>query len=355
MPQETLGYTNLVWTCPNCGTRNPGPQKKCSGCGAPQPENVEFEQPAEEKLLTDQAAIDKAKIGPDIHCPYCGTRNPADAKNCSQCGGGLVGGKVRASGQILGATRSGPAAPVNCPACGSQNPADAVHCSQCGAPLPQASVAAPVAQAGAPRRFPPLLLGCLGIILLAICGLAYWVFLRPTTALTGTVQSVAWTRSIAIEALAPVQHEDWRSNVPAGATIVSTSRKFHHSQSEPVAGAEKVCGTPYTVDQGNGTGKVVQDCEYRVYQDWAVYTVKEWKAVDAARLTGSDLNPQWPTLRLNPDQRAGPKNESFQVVFLANDKQYTYVTDNAAEYGQFTSNSRWTLNVRGSNVVSVEK
>ena len=78
MTKKSLGYVELEWTCPNCETRNPGPHKFCNGCGAPQPEDVEFEQPIEEKLITDAEQIARAQAGPDLHCPYCEARNPGD-------------------------------------------------------------------------------------------------------------------------------------------------------------------------------------------------------------------------------------------------------------------------------------
>jgi hypothetical protein len=53
MTRKTVGYVQLEWACPRCETRNPGPQKFCNGCGGPQPPDVKFEQPAQEKLLTD--------------------------------------------------------------------------------------------------------------------------------------------------------------------------------------------------------------------------------------------------------------------------------------------------------------
>jgi ribosomal protein L40E len=87
MSQEVLGYVKMEWVCPKCNSRNPGPQKTCIGCGAPQPPDVQFQQAEQQQLITDQAEIAQAQAGPDIHCPFCGTRNPAGAKTCSQCGG----------------------------------------------------------------------------------------------------------------------------------------------------------------------------------------------------------------------------------------------------------------------------
>ncbi|NJN94563.1 MAG: zinc ribbon domain-containing protein [Anaerolineales bacterium] len=90
MTRKTLGYVKLIWNCPNCGSRNPGPQKTCSNCGTPQPDNVKFEQLPQSELVTDAAEIAQAKAGPDVHCYYCGSRNAASAKVCSQCGADLT-------------------------------------------------------------------------------------------------------------------------------------------------------------------------------------------------------------------------------------------------------------------------
>src|SRR3989337_2565526 len=150
MVKKTVGYVKLEWTCPRCGTRNPGPQKFCNGCGAPQPEDVVFEQPAQERLIEDKAELARAKAGPDVHCPYCGARNPAGAKFCGACGGNLAQGQAREKGRVLGAFRSGPAPKVKCPACGTENLADAGRCTNRGSPLPGTSRGAPSTAATAP-------------------------------------------------------------------------------------------------------------------------------------------------------------------------------------------------------------
>ncbi len=111
MTKKTVGYVKMLWSCPRCATRNPGPQKFCNGCGAPQPSDVPFEQAPEEKLLTDAAEIALAKAGPDVHCPYCNGRNAGNAKFCGACGGDLAGAKARQAGVVAGAFRSQPAAP----------------------------------------------------------------------------------------------------------------------------------------------------------------------------------------------------------------------------------------------------
>ena len=357
MTQETIGYVRLEWTCPSCGTRNPGPQKKCTNCGAAQPEDVRFEQAAEERLLTDQAEVARAAAGPDVHCPYCGTRNQGGAKSCSQCGGDLSGGRARESGRVLGAHRAGPAQPLVCPACGAQNPGTALQCSQCGAALGKPQPQAPPPPA-APARQGRLgiALGCLAILALAACTFFGLVLprLRPAVEVVGQVRAVSWTRSIAIEQLVSVTEEGWRDEIPSGAIVGACTRKPRHTQKDPAPGAEKVCGTPYTVDQGSGYGKVVQDCQYRVYADWCQYQAREWQEVDEAELSGSDLSPRWPQVSLGSDRREGERSEVYQVTFDGDGKTYTYRLRDPAQFARFQVGSRWTLKTRGVTVESVE-
>jgi hypothetical protein len=66
--RRTLGYVENEWTCPNCSTRNKGSVKTCENCGAPQPENVQFELAAEQKIVADAEKVKAAQAGADIHC-----------------------------------------------------------------------------------------------------------------------------------------------------------------------------------------------------------------------------------------------------------------------------------------------
>jgi ribosomal protein L40E len=356
MTRKTVGYVRLEWTCPNCGARNPGPQKTCAGCGAVQPDDVEFEQPLQEELITDEAEIARAKAGPDIHCPYCEARNPADAEVCTQCGGDLTEGAARASGRVVGAHQTGPVEDVPCPACGAPNPATALKCSQCGASMarrkPKSQPAAPTPKKGVgvggiiAAVF--AIVGCLGLIF-------FLVLSNRTSDVIGSVEAVEWTRSIAIEELGPVTHEDWRDQVPSGAVLGTCTEKVHHTQSDPAPNAQEVCGTPYTVDTGTGHGEVVQDCEYQVYADWCEYTVNEWRAINEAVLSGNDANPRWPAPQLTTEQRQGERSERYEIIFDTDGATYTYTTHDPAEFAQCQIGSRWILKVNTFNkVVSIE-
>lgn len=361
MTRKTLGYTQLEWVCPNCDTRNPGPQKVCSSCGMPQPEDVEFRQPAQEKLITGQAQIDQAKSGPDIHCYYCGSRNPAGAKTCSQCGAPLSEGKARKHGQVLGAHRGKPAAKVTCPACGAPNQPDAPRCAQCGASLVQPEPARPKT-AAKPKPGRGMRFGIVGgIILVALIGacVAFFVLLTRTEDTTGRVKNVSWTRQISIEALVPVTREDWRDNIPPGAVISACTEKVHHTEQRPTGQQREICGTPYTVDTGSGFGEVVQDCttedimeSVEVYAESCRYTVEVWQKVDEATLTGNDYNPRWPSPLLKPGQREAERQENYTITFTTQAGTYTYSTHNQNLFNQAQIGTEWILKVNTFNTVT---
>jgi ribosomal protein L40E len=354
MTKETIGYVRLEWTCPNCGSKNPGPQKTCTNCGAAQPEGLQFQQAAQEKLITEEKEIDRAKTGPDIHCGYCGARNPATAENCSQCGADLREGRARESGRVLGAHRAKTAPDVPCPSCGALNPATALECSQCGASMarPEPQPVARPAASGSRLSCGTIaaILGGAAVLILAVV----FILGSRTKDVVGRVQEVSWKRSIAIEALGPVEHEDWRTDVPSQASILSCDSKVHHTQEQAAPNAEKVCGTPYTVDTGSGYGEVVQDCMYEVYADWCKYTVEEWKAADVSELEGQDLAPRWPALQLAADQREGQRDESYKCVFNVDGKILSYAARDVDDFQRCEIGSRWTLEVNTFNhIVSI--
>jgi uncharacterized membrane protein YvbJ len=136
---ESKGFVELEWVCPNCDGRNKGSKKTCGNCGAPQPDNVKFQRAADEKIITDEKSVSAAKAGADIHCGFCGTRNPATAVTCSQCGGDLKEGKARQAGQELQAAAPAPKV-IICTNCGTENPGSERVCKQCGSPLPRAAL-----------------------------------------------------------------------------------------------------------------------------------------------------------------------------------------------------------------------
>lgn len=348
MSQEILGYVKLEWVCPNCGTRNLGPQKVCSGCGAAQPPDVKFEQRQQEEFVEDQELIEKAKQGPDIICPYCQARNPAGTESCLGCGGDLREGKRRESGQVLGALRDKPAADIACPACGTLQPANTSRCTKCGSPMVKPKETVTPQKPGCSSR--TMMLVGLGMLALFIF---FIVMLTRTTELTGQVQSVAWTRAIPILEQRDVTEADWRSQIPSGARVgTCEERPYRMQDSQPSSGRyDKICGTPYTVDTGTGLGEVRQDCQYQVYADYCQYTIKKWVEVDRLTLQGSDLSPKWPDVSLRIGQQEGQRLEAYQVIFSADGKNYKYTTEDYNQFIQFKQGSAWTLKVNSLDAV----
>jgi ribosomal protein L40E len=358
MARKTVGFTHLEWVCPNCGSRNSGPQKTCSGCGVAQPADVKFEQTEHAELLTDQAEIDRAKAGADIHCAFCGARNPAGTQICANCGADLSQGKQHASGEVVGAFETGPMEQKACPTCGALNPANALRCAKCGAPLTRPTTdmvsKAPVQTAGKTKWWLWGGLAVLGLVVVA-CVIFFIMASTNTSQLDGTVQSTSWQRSVTIESLGPVTREVWKSDIPADARVSSCSLKYKSMQDQPAPVATEECGTPYSVDQGNGYSEVVQDCQYRVYEDSCSYTVDEWHQTDQAVLHGTDLNPLWPEPTLISQQRLGDRSEEYLVYFSTAKGPYTYKPSDSSQFSQFKPGSIWYLKLNAFNsIISIQ-
>ena len=342
--RRTVGYIQNEWTCPNCGTRNKGGTKTCENCGAPQPENVQFELPSEQKFVTDENQIKAAAAGADIHCPFCGTRNPATAKTCSQCGGDLVEGKAREAGRIMQAPPPQPKV-VKCANCGVENPGSNSVCSNCGSPLPkivpvQAAVAnvapsSPVAGMNVGKAKPKktnwiLIGGILGF--LALCCVVIGVlFLLPTKSVQATVADVHWETSVPLQEIRAVDHSNERGSPPSGAYDVSC-----HNESQEVCEQK-------TIDKGNGYSEVVEECHTETDQ-YCSYTVDEWTTIQTYTLDGNDLQPVYESPNVSSDQRLGSESEELTVVFSTEDgEQKTYSPDEVSEFQQFQIGSTWTL------------
>lgn len=346
MPQEEVGYVELEWTCKNCGTRNPGTRKTCASCGAALSAQTQFELPAQQELVRDETKLTNAQAGPDVACPYCGTPNPGSATVCKQCGGDLKGAQARTAGGVLGAFDDSPQVEIRCATCGTLNPANATKCKSCGAPLsrPKPQTAPPTT---APAPSIPkvwLIAGILAVILLC-AGAAFFLFRTSDT--RATVDNVNWQRTIALLALSPVRDAAWQDRVPSDATNVRCELKDRRYSDSPEPNSKKICGTPYVIDQGNGTGKVVQDCQYLVQDQYCSFTRLQWTVVDTVAARGTDLTPYWPALNLQNQQREGNRSEDFRVEFVSGSDRYTYNPASAQEFANYKIGSRWKLTVNG--------
>lgn len=354
-PKKTVGYVRLEWTCPNCNSRNPGPLKTCANCGAPQPENVKFERAADEQLVKDEKEKQVAAAGADIYCAFCGTRNPAGAVACSQCGADLTEGKARESGQVMK-----PAAPVSkviCTNCGTENPSSETMCVKCGSPLPRASAAGALVSFGvpmggaepaspkapsAPKKTNWLLIGGIAAALVLCCIAALFIFVFPSSSVQGTVSGVQWQTSVPLQEVQEVRYNNEAGSPPGDAYDVSCRTESRQVCEERV------------VDRGNGYGEVVQEC-HDENTDYCSYTVLEWRTIQTFTEQGGDLFPQYASPNVSEGQRAGDASEDLTVVFDTTEGQITYSPDSVTEFQQFLPGSSWSLKLNAvGNVLSVE-
>src|SRR3989304_3128907 len=127
------------------------------------------------------------------------------------------------------------------------------HAPNVGAPSPAPPAAGPRRRAPPAAKLPLIGLVIGGVVLCVVAVLALFLLTR-TEDLQGQVQGVEWTRSIAVEALGPVQLEDWRDELPADAQAETCSLKFRSTSDEPEPIAPEACGTPSPPDTGGGEG-----------------------------------------------------------------------------------------------------
>jgi ribosomal protein L40E len=348
MAKKKTGYVELYWTCPNCSGENLGSTRICPSCGAPQPKNAEFHQAKTQQIITDADKLKKARSGADIHCGFCGARNPASAVKCSQCGSDLKEGQKRGSaGRVVGAFKAGAAEPIKCPSCGTLNAGERLKCENCGTALSRkVKLEGPAASQAPTGKAVPRLLGILGIGVLLLCAAVYFLFFR-TSEIRGEVVASRWERSVAIEAFGPVEREGWLDAIPVEAEVLSCSERVSSTQDQPPASGayNEVCGTPYTVDSGNGFAEVVQDCQYEVLADYCSYTINDWAAVDTVAESGTGLSAFWPEPNLAEGERLGVQEEDYVCVFDANGERYSFSTDSFNLYRQCEPGSVWVLDV----------
>ena len=335
--RRTVGYVENVWTCPNCGGENKGSVKSCDACGAPQPENVQFHLPSEKKLVKDEAAIKAAQAGADIHCGFCGTRNPATAETCSQCGGDLKEGKAREAGRVMQAPPPQPKV-VKCASCGAENPGSNSTCSNCGAALPKTQAAqpvaptpaAPTAKPAAKKKISPMLIGAI-LGFLAICCIGiYLVFGRTASTVEGTVTSVHWQTNVPVQEVQAVDYSNERGSPPSDAYNVSC-----HDESRDVCEQK-------TIDKGNGYSEVVEECHTETEQ-YCSYTVDEWQTIQTYKRDGIDLQPIYESPNISSDQRIGEQTAEFTVNFSTEKGNIVYSPDTVSTFQQFDVGSTWTL------------
>ena len=345
--RRSKGFVENVWTCPNCDGENKGSVKTCENCGAPQPDDVQFHLPSEQKLVKDEAKIKAAAAGADIHCGFCGTRNPGDAVTCSQCGGDLSEGQARESGRVMQAPPP-PLKVIKCDNCETENPGTNSVCSNCGAALPKPQAAQPVmaktssAVGQSVKKKPTnwkLIGGILGF--LAVCGVVmYFLFGRTVSTVGATVTSVYWETSVPVQELRDVDYSNETGSPPSNAYNVTSY-------------TEEQCETKY-IDQGNGFSEEVEEC---TYTDYYSYTVDEWTTIDTVTRQGNNLQPIYADPTISSNQQLGEKTVIYEITFLTEDgDSKIYSPSKLEDFQKFDIGSSWILGLNTlEGITSVEQ
>ncbi len=410
MARKSIGYVEMVWTCPNCGTKNPGSSRTCSNCGTAMPETTQFEHSVDSKIITDKEKIEEAKQGPDIYCAYCGARNPAGSNVCIKCGASLSEGKSRTSGKIYQADdskidQSNVSGTIICPNCGAENPSGSLKCDKCGSPLTNASYipeSNPSSSntdqnSGENTGNKKNKKGCCIIFVILILSLiAIFFFMRSSSnsglsgnsifdsgensgysdsnssgfsnipfsqgqsnygEMSAEVSSKSWKTSVKVRALVNESGEDWKDQIPSNADIGNCEQKVRSESDEEIDGAKEVCGPVQYEDKGNGYAEAFQDCKYYVYDDYCTYTYQDWSENEIRTNTGTSRIPQLPDLSSNEEKISGSESVTFEVDFRTSDGEtYAYNPQTLNEYQGFTAGDEYTIDVsRYGSITSVEK
>lgn len=360
------------WICPNCRTKNRGAHEKCTACGAIRG-NVQFIYEETGQQVTDEAEKARALGGADWVCPFCGDSNPFDGTSCKGCSAPRSEGKQREV-RNLGAT----------PASSSQ-PAGTPRMSEPVIPAEGLSTARPVSPAVA--WF--FKIGCGGILLMiaALMGMECMTW-NQIVEVTG----LAWERTIEVEELKAVRHEDWSDRMPSGGRILNREEKIRsyrdvligHQEVEETYTEQQQVGTRRVKtgvqDLGNGRFKeiwsdepVYKDVQKRrrvmrpmyrkepVYGTWLAYETDEWVKIDTKAAKGTTELPAWPPTGVTQPvgnslgaRREGAKTESYKVTLKSSKDGKTYdITEigskkiDAATFEKMRPGTKWAAGISG--------
>ncbi len=192
------------------------------------------------------------------------------------------------------------------------------------------------------------------LVVVGLCAMVFFMFFR-TSGKTAEATGTRWERSIEVLGLTPVRDTAWQDQVPSEAANVQCRSEVRSTSDQPEPGAKEVCGTPYTLDTGTGMGKVVQDCEYQVYDDMCTFTTQQWGVVSVARASGVGFSPEWPAANLVGNQRLGNRNERYECVVSDDQKEYSFTLNSQDEYERCKPGTTWKIEVNSfGDVVAAE-
>jgi len=118
------------------------------------------------------------------------------------------------------------------------HPANAHTCAGCGDSLAKPKPASKEIKETKKRTPVGIALGIGALCLIA--GIVWVVLSQRTEEYIGTVEDVAWMRTIPIEALVDIEDEGWIDEIPVDAEIGSCTDKHSETVAEPVPDSVEV-------------------------------------------------------------------------------------------------------------------
>ncbi len=354
------------WDCQYCGTTGVlGRHKACSNCGRSRPAGTKFYLPKEGDEVVDEKVAEKAKIGPDWICEFCGSSNPANVDVCGSCFAPREGTSPQQAVKEYGLG--------DAPDSGDMDMTRPVE-RPTTTPKPKSKKGPVIGIASIVGIF----------ILLCLCiGGAFLIFGNQNA--EATVSGFSWQRTIAVESFQTVTEEDWE--VPQGGRILSQREEIHHYDqvldhyetrteevSEQVQVGERtyVCGQR---DLGNGffedveCSEPVYETQYRtetyeepiyrdepVYQTKFTYEIDKWVVVRTETAGSASHTASWPPTNLAGGEREGERTEIYIVFFTDEDgNQFEWeTTENEWRGFEMGQGVTLKLDALGNNVEAVE-
>lgn len=397
--REYQGTVEAQWTCNSCGIEKiPGGTKKCPNCAHPKDASETYEPPPLDapfltsKQLADMG-INVTTHDSDEECPFCSSRVKPGTQVCPNCNGNII--------DVARTTH-------RCPNCGRES--NSTNCPSCNAVTESKSQkpslnylsdlfsSSTASEARSTINWPIIGGILLGVMLIG--GLIFALWPREEKAI---VTHASWNSTIYLEEYQYNQHSNW--SVPPGGEIVSVEeQKFHHYESvfdhreeqchlerqqvdtdtreytdrdcqDVYSHTEETCYDDGTCDRDPVYNEVCTDVTYTeqvpvyddvevcsmvdIYRDepryapWYTYNIWEWVSITPAQLAGTG-EPYWPTeYRLDETHRESGRNQTYTVIFTADDNDHPYSPQTYEEYQRYPIGTEWMIKRSGPIVVEV--
>lgn len=394
-----------TWECSSCGTKGIlGRHKKCPTCNNPREEGAETkfdfgEADASGKLtregVSDEKALDAAKLGPDWFCPFCAASNRDDAEKCKNCQAPRDRKEAKAA-EVKPLTATAAASPAGAGSGGSGGSGGKMSLEEAARFVEQQKAEA----AKSRRSWLRWGLG-LGVLTIGTCfGTCLWAGMEHEV--TGKVAGTEWTRTVEKQVFSPVTAQDWRQNLHvqpprmpvngageiSGVTDIRNCISKQSGTKQVEDGQERVCHTKTksvacgteehctTVDKGNGfaeerctdvtkyCNESYEECGYQtkyrtepVYSDWCTYSTYKWVTADKDVANGNNSTPRWPEKLQAGEKERLARFEQYRVTVSYEQKgkpqSYTVKPTSEVEFAKWSPGSK--VKVTANNLGDVTR